>query len=79
MENQAGAIRRSLFVPAPSFSDVRGCSERLLGACPGASRGKGRYRKGKPEPGFLGGDRAALLPLPSAPFACVTWIARKCD
>lgn len=79
VENKVGAIRRSLFVPVPSFFDVRGCSERLLEACLEASRGKGRYRKGESEPGLFGDDRAALSPLPSAPFACVTWIARKCD
>lgn len=34
-------------MPAPSFSNVRGCSERLLGACPGGVAGKGPLPEGK--------------------------------
>lgn len=79
VENKVGAIRRNLFVPVPSFFDVRGYNERLLEACLEASRGKDHYRKGEPELALFGDDRAALSPLPSAPFACVTWLTRKCD
>lgn len=79
VENKVGAIRRNLFVLVPSFFDVRGYNERLLEVCLGASDGKPHYRKGEPEPELFGDDRAALSPLPLAPFACVTWLTRRCD
>lgn len=69
--NEAGAIRRDPFVPTPQLSDARGYSERLLETCLRASDGKPRHRKGVAGPGPLGDDRAALSPLPPAPFACV--------
>lgn len=53
--------------------------ERLLGACLGLSDGKPHHRRGAPEPGLFEADRAALSPLPEAPFACVTWPAGKRD
>ena len=52
---------------------------RLLGTCLELSDGKPHYRKGASESELFGDDRAALSPLPAAPFACVTWLTRKCD
>ena len=79
VENKVGAIRRNLFVPVPSFFDVKGYNERLLEACLEASDGKPHYRKGACESELFEEDRAALSPPPPAPFACVTWLTRKCD
>ena len=77
--NEVGAPGRNLFVPVPQVWDVRAHDGRLLGACLGLSGGKPHYRRGTPEPELFGDDRAALSPLPAAPFACVTWVTRKCD
>lgn len=79
VENKVGTLRRNLFVPMPQVWDVRSYNERLLGTCPGLSDGKPHYRKGASESELFGDDRAALSPLPAAPFACVTWLTRKCD
>lgn len=77
--NKVGTLRRNLFVPMPQVWDVRSHDARLLGTCPGLSDGKPHYRKGAPESELFGDDRSALSPLPAAPFACVTWPARRCD
>lgn len=79
MENKVGALRRNLFVPVPQVWDVKAYNERLLGACLALSDGRPHYRKGTDESDLFGDDRAALSPLPEAPFACVTWLTRKCD
>ena len=79
VENKVGAIRRNLFVPMPQLFDVKGYNERLLGACLALSEGKPHYRRGAPESELFEEDRAALSPLPGAPFACVAWVTRKCD
>lgn len=79
VENKVGALGRNLFVPVPQVWDVRAYNERLLGTCLALSDGKPHCRRGEPESELFGGDRAALSPLPAAPFACVTWLTRKCD
>lgn len=79
VENKVGALRRNLFVPVPQVWDVKAYNGRLLGTCLELSDGKPHYRKGAPESELFGDDRAALSPLPEAPFACVTWPARRCD
>lgn len=79
MENKVGALRRNLFVPVPSFHDVEAFNRRLLERCAAASEGKPHYRKGAAESGLFEEDRAAMSPLPGAPFSCVAWATRKCD
>ena len=74
-ENMVGTHRRALFVPVPSFHDVRRFNERLLRDSLDLSD-KRHYRLGVPQLELFGGDRAALLPLPAAPFGCVRWEAR---
>ena len=74
-ENMVGAHRRALFVPVPSFHDVRGFNERLLRDSLDLSD-KRHYRLGVPQLELFGSDRAALLPLPAAPFSCVRWEAK---
>ena len=78
-ENKIGALRRNLFVPVPQVWDVKAHGGRLLVACPELSDGRPHYRRGASESELFGGDRAALSPLPEAPFACVTWLTRRCD
>lgn len=79
VENKVGALRRNLFVPVPAFFDVKGYNARLLQRCLDRSDGKPHHRKGAPESELFEEDRAALSPLPGAPFACVSWLTRKCD
>ena len=79
VENKVGTLRRNLFVPVPQVWDVKAYNGRLLGTCLALSDGKPHYRKGASESELFGDDRAALSPLPAAPFACVTWLTRRCD
>ncbi len=79
VENKVGTLRRNLFVPVPQVWDVKSYNGRLLGTCLALSDGRPHYRKGAPESELFGDDRAALSPLPAAPFACVTWLTRRCD
>lgn len=79
VENKVGALRRNLFVPMPQVWDVKSYNERPLGACLGLSDGKPHHRRGVSESELFEADRAALSPLPAAPFACVAWLTRKCD
>ena len=79
VENKVGTVRRNLFVPVPSLWDVRAYNARLLESCLARSEGRRHYRKGGEESTLFEDDRAALSPLPPAPFACVTWLTRRCD
>ena len=72
VENMVGAHRRAMFVPVPSFHDVRGFNARLLRDSLDLSD-KRHYRLGVPQLELFEADRAALLPLPAAPFSCVRW------
>jgi transposase len=62
VENKVGAHRRNLFVPVPSFHDVRAFNARLLGDCLDLSEGKRHYRLGAPELELFARDREALSP-----------------
>lgn len=77
--NEVGTPGRNLFVPVPQVWDVKAHDGRLLGACLGLSDGKPHHRRGAPESELFEADRAAPSPLPAVPFACVTWLTRKCD
>lgn len=79
VENKVGTHRRNLFVPVPSFSDVRAFNRRLMERCMAASDGKPHYRRGAAESELFGEDRAALSPLPPQRFSCVRWELRKCN
>ena len=80
VENMVGTHRRNLFVPVPSFHDVRGFNARLLRDSMDLSD-KRHYRLGTPQLELFGEDRAALSPLPAAAFSCVRWEgrARRCN
>ena len=79
VENKVGCHRRNLFVPVPSFHDVRAFNGRLLKDCLDPGDGKRHYRLGTPELELFGEDRGALSPLPPAPFSCARWETRRCS
>lgn len=79
VENKVGCHRRNLFVPVPSFRDVRTFNRRLLEDCLDLSEGKRHYRLGTPESGLFGEDGEALSPLPPAAFSCARWETRRCS
>lgn len=79
VENKVGCHRRNLFVPVPSFHDVRTFNRRLLEDCLDLSEGKRHYRLGTPESELFGEDREALSPLPPAAFSCARWETRRCN
>lgn len=79
VENKVGCHRRNLFVPVPSFHDVRAFNRRLLEDCLDLSEGKRHYRLGTPESELFGEDRESLSPLPPAAFSCARWETRRCN
>ena len=79
VENKVGCHRRNLFVPVPSFHDVRALDRRLLEDCLDLSEGKRHHGLGTPESELFGEDGEALSPLPPAAFSCVRWGARRCS
>lgn len=79
VENKVGCHGRNLFVPVPSFRDVRTFNRRLLEDCLDLSEGKRHYRLGTPESELFGEDREALSPLPPAAFSCARWETRRCS
>ena len=78
VENKVGALRRSLFVPIPSFDRVDLYNKRLLDECMRHSD-KEHYRKGEGQLALFEEDCFALRPLPTAPFAAVSYSTRKAD
>lgn len=79
VENKVGCHGRNLFVPVPSFRDVRAFNRRLLEDCLDLSEGKRRYRLGTPESELFGEDGEALSPLPPAAFSCARWETGRCN
>ena len=77
VENKVGCHRRNLFVPVPSFHDVRAFNARLLDSSLALSDGKPHYRRGVPELELFDEDRSVLSPLPEGPFSCVRWSTRR--
>lgn len=72
-ENRVGCHGRNLFVPVPSFHDVRAFNRRLLEDRLDLGEGERRYRLGTPESELFGEDGEALSPLPPASFSCARW------
>ncbi|WP_273448245.1 IS21 family transposase [Thermophilibacter provencensis] len=69
VENKVGCHRRNLFVPVPSFHDVRASDRRLPGDCPGPGEGRRHHGLGTPELELFEEDREALSPLPPPAFS----------
>jgi len=78
VENKVGALRRSLFVPLPRFSDFRAFNARLLDRCMALAQAP-HYAKGEPSSQLFVEDSFALLPLPKTPFRAVSWQRMKAD
>ena len=78
VENKVGALRRSLFVPVPSFDRVDLYNKRLLDECMRMAD-KEHYLKGEPESQLFQEDLFAMSGLPAAPYSCVRWVTPKAD
>ena len=78
VENKVGALRRSLFVPVPSFDRIELYNKRLLDECMRHSD-KEHYRKGEGQLALFEEDCFALRPLPEAPFSAVSYSTHKAD
>ena len=63
VENKVGALRRSLFVPVPSFDRIELYNKRLLDECMRHSD-KEHYRRGEGQLALFEEDCFALRPLP---------------
>lgn len=78
VENKVRFVRRSLFVPAPSFDTGRRFNKSLLKRCMALSE-KDHWAKGEEERSLFVEDKVALIGLPSHPFDVVRYERRKTD
>lgn len=78
VERKVGWMRRHLFTPVPAFDDLGEFNRRLLDRR-GAYSGTPHYEKGASWGELFERDRAALLPLPERPFACVRYGSAAVD
>ena len=69
---------RHLLTPVPAFDDLGELNRRLLDRR-GAYSGTPHYEKGASRGELFERDRAALLPLPERPFACVRYGSAAVD
>lgn len=78
VENKVGYMRRNLFVPLPTVTDVQAFNQELLGRCE-ADWEREHYKKGAPLSQLFEDDKNALLYLPKAPFAACRYTRVKTD
>ena len=78
VERKAGWMGRHLLTPVPAFDDLGELNRRLLDRR-GAYSGTPHYEKGASRGELFERDRAALLPLPERPFACVRYGSAAVD
>lgn len=78
VENKIGYLRRNLFVPLPTVTDVQAFNEELLTRCE-ADWQREHYKKGAPIALLFEDDRNALLYLPKASFSACRYIRVKTD
>ena len=78
VERKVAFVRSNVFVPVPRVGDLREYNESLLGVADGFGE-RGHWRRDGTWGELFESDRAALRPLPSRPFSCVTWLVRPCD
>jgi len=71
-ENKVGAIRRSLFVPLPTLTNLEMYNRHLLERCTELS-GKEHYRKGECERQLFIEDIFAFMGLPEKPFDVIRY------
>ena len=72
VERKVGWPRQHLFTPMPALDDIAAFNAALLGRCDGYA-GNEHYEKHMSWGELFERDRAALLPLPAKPFACVRY------
>jgi transposase len=78
VENMVGYIRRNWFVPVPDIDDIEGYNRELLKKSQEKAE-EMHYKKGKPIGELFAEDRAALLPLPTRPFAVCRYVYKKAN
>lgn len=78
VENKIGYMRRNLFVPVPTVTDVQAFNRELLGRCE-ADWQREHYKKGVPMNLLFEDDRKALLYLPRTSFAACRYTRVKTD
>ncbi|PZE22243.1 IS21 family transposase [Paenibacillus xerothermodurans] len=78
VENKVGYMRRNLFVPLPTVTDVQAFNRELLDRCEADWQRK-HYKKGVPMNLLFEDDRKAFLYLPKMPFAAYRYTRVKTD
>ena len=78
VENKVGYIRRNLFVPLPTVTDVQAFNRELLDRCE-ADWQREHYKKGAPIEMLFEDDKKALLYLPKATFTPCRYTRVKTD
>lgn len=78
VENKVGTIRRNLFVPVPRIWNLDSYNAKLLAKCSELSD-KAHYKKNTCEADLFCEDKAALIGLPKARFACVRDVVVKAN
>lgn len=79
VENKVGFIRRNLFVPTPSVTNLAAYNRHLMPRCIALSDGKPHWSKGEPESQLFVEDRFAMSGLPVKEFRVVRWETPKTD
>ncbi len=78
VENKVGYMRRNLFVPLPSVTDVQAFNQELLDRCE-TDWQREHYKKGVPIHLLFEDDKKAMLYLPTSPFAACRYTRVKTD
>lgn len=78
VENKVGYMRRNLFVPLPTVTDVQAFNRELLGRCE-ADWQREHYKKGDSIARLFDQDKKTFLYLPKASFAACRYTRVKTD
>jgi transposase len=78
VENKVGYMRRNLFVPLPTVTDVQAFNRELLGRCE-TDWQREHYKKGVSIARLFDDDKKTFLYLPKSPFAACRYTRVKTD
>lgn len=78
VENKVGYMRRNLFVPLPTVTDVQAFNRELLGRCENDWQ-REHYKKGVSLAKLFEDDKKTFLYLPRSPFAACRYTRVKTD
>jgi len=78
VENKVGYMRRNLFVPLPTVTDVQAFNRELLGRCESDWQ-REHYKKGFSLTKLFEDDKKMFLYLPKSPFAACRYTRVKTD